>query len=141
MVVDWSSSARHFYATNKTSNLLNEHFWFREGVTYSAVTSRGTGFRYLPKDCIFDKGGPSIVVSSNLNYILALLNSKVAELYFQVLNPSINLQVKDIKALPILLIDVEKISEITERTVQLAKSDWDSFETSFSFPAPSVGVR
>ena len=133
MVVDWSSSARHFYATNKTSNLLNEHFWFREGVTYSAVTSRGTGFRYLPKDCIFDKGGPSIVVSSNLNYILALLNSKVAELYFQVLNPSINLQVKDIKALPILLIDVEKISEITKRTVQLAKSDWDSFETSFSF--------
>ena len=72
-------------------------------------------------------------MSSNLNYILALLNSKVAELYFQVLNPSINLQVKDIKALPILLIDVEKISEITKRTVQLAKSDWDSFETSFSF--------
>lgn len=133
MAVDWSSSARHFYATNKTSNLLNEHFWFKEGVTYSAVTSRGTGFRYLPKDCIFDKGGPSIVVSSNLNYILALLNSKVAELYFQVLNPSINLQVKDIKALPILLIDVEKISDITKRTVQLAKSDWDSFETSFSF--------
>lgn len=133
MVIDWSDLARGFYATNKTSNLLSEHFWFKEGITYSAVTSRGTGFRYLPQNCIFDKGGPSIAVTSNLHYLLALLNSKVAELYFQVLNPSINLQVKDIKALPILLPNVEKVSEIAKRSVNLAKEDWDSFETSFSF--------
>lgn len=133
MVVDWRSTAKNFYATNKTSNLLNEHFWYREGITYSAVTSRGTGFRYLPENCIFDKGGPSIVVKCNLNYLLGLLNSKVAELYFQVLNPSINLQVKDIKALPILSSDVKQISDIVAETVSLAKLDWDAFETSFQF--------
>lgn len=133
MVIDWRDSARNFYATNKTSNLLSEHFWFREGVTYSAVTSRGTGFRYLPKGCIFDKGGPSIAIKDNLYYLLALLNSKTAELYFRVLNPSINLQVKDIKALPILVEDKDKIADITQRSVQLAKDDWDSFETSFTF--------
>ena len=133
IVIDWRDSARNFYATNKTSNLLSEHFWFREGVTYSAVTSRGTGFRYLPKGCIFDKGGPSIAIKNNLYYLLALLNSKTAELYFQVLNPSINLQVKDIKALPILVADEDEIARITQRSVQLAKEDWDSFETSFTF--------
>lgn len=133
MVIDWRDSARNFYATNKTSNLLSEHFWFREGVTYSAVTSRGTGFRYLPKGCIFDKGGPSIAIKDNLYYLLALLNSKTAELYFRVLNPSINLQVKDIKALPILVEDKDKIADITQRSVQLAKDDWDSFETSYTF--------
>ena len=133
MVIDWRDSARNFYATNKTSNLLSEHFWFREGVTYSAVTSRGTGFRYLPKGCIFDKGGPSIAIKDSLYYLLALLNSKTAELYFRVLNPSINLQVKDIKALPILVEDKDKIADITQRSVQLAKDDWDSFETSFTF--------
>lgn len=133
MVIDWRDSARNFYATNKTSNLLSEHFWYREGVTYSAVTSRGTGFRYLPTGCIFDKGGPSIAIKENLYYILALLNSKTAELYFRVLNPSINLQVKDIKALPILIAETDKIEGITQRSVQLSKDDWDSFETSFTF--------
>ena len=133
IVIDWRDAARSFYATNKTSNLLNNHFWFREGVTYSAVTSRGTGFRYLPKGCVFDKGGPSIIIEDNLYYLLALLNSKIAELYFQVLNPSINLQVKDIKALPIIIEDKDNITEITRQSVQMAKDDWDSFETSFNF--------
>ena len=133
MVIDWRESARHFYSTNKTSNLLSEHFWFQEGITYSAVTSRGTGFRYLPPYCIFDKGGPSIVVVDNLYYLLALLNSKVAELYFQVLNPSINLQVKDIKALPIIIGHVEQIEKLAKETTELAKQDWNSFETSYNF--------
>lgn len=133
MVVDWRESARKFYQTNKTSNLLNEKFWFREGITYSAVTSRGTGFRYLPKNCIFDKGGPSITLDSKLLEILALLNSKVAELYFKVLNPSINLQVKDIKALPIILPKDDRVEKITKQTLSIAKKDWDSFEISFDF--------
>lgn len=141
MVVDWRSTAKNFYATNKTSNLLNEHFWYREGITYSAVTSRGTGFRYLPENCIFDKGGPSIAVKCNLNYLLGLLNSKVAELYFKVLNPSINLQVKDIKALPILSSDVKQISDIVAETVSLAKLDWDAFETSFQFQKHPLVVQ
>ena len=133
MVVDWRNNARYFYSLNKTSNLLNEHFWFKEGITYSAVTSRGTGFRYLPPNCIFDKGGPSIAVRDHLSYLLPLLNSKVAEVYFQVLNPSINLQVKDIKALPILLERENEIEILSKETLSIAKQDWDSFETSFGF--------
>ena len=133
MVIDWRESARYFYSTNKTSNLLSEHFWFREGITYSAVTSRGTGFRYLPPYCVFDKGGPSIAVVDNLYYLLALLNSKVAEIYFQILNPSINLQVKDIKSLPILIDNAEQIEKLAKETTELAKQDWNSFETSYNF--------
>lgn len=133
MVIDWRKSARAFYATNKTSNLLNEHFWFKEGITYSAVTSRGTGFRYLPVNCIFDKGGPSIIVRRRLTEILALLNSKVAELYFQVLNPSINLQVKDIKALPVILPHDSTIAELSELSLKEATEDWNEQEISFEF--------
>ena len=133
VVVDWRPSARSFYESNKTSNLLNEHFWFKEGITYSAVTSRGTGFRYMPPNCVFDKGGPSIAVHSRLIEVLALLNSKVAETYFQVLNPSINLQVKDIKALPIILPDDESVLSRAKETLKLAEEDWNSSETSMGF--------
>lgn len=133
MVVDWRQSGKTFYRTNKTSNLLNKDYWFREGITYSAVTSRGTGFRYLPKNCIFDKGGPSISIDRRLPEILALLNSKVAELYFSVFNPSINLQVKDIKAFPIILPEDDELRKLACETIQIAKEDWDAFETSFEF--------
>lgn len=133
MIVDWSDSAKSFYQTNKTSNLLNEHYWFREGITYSAVTSRGTGFRYLPEGCIFDKGGPSINIDSHIYELLALLNSKVAELYFSVLNPSINLQVKDIKALPIILPKDNALESLARSTLSIAENDWNSFEISAGF--------
>ena len=97
-VIDWSENARLFYKTNKTSNLLNENYWFKPGITYSAVTSRGTGFRYLPPGCIFDYGGPGINVEEQyIPEILALLNSKVADYYFTAINPSVNLQTKDIR--------------------------------------------
>ena len=133
VVVDWRDSARAFYSSNKTSNLLNKQFWFREGITYSAVTSRGTGFRYLPPKCIFDKGGPAILVHSHLKYLLSLLNSKIAELYFQVLNPSINLQVKDIKALPVIISNEEVISALADQITDIAQLDCDAFETSVGF--------
>lgn len=140
LVVDWSNAARQFYKDNKTSNLLNEEFWYKEGITYSAITSRGTGFRYLPKGCIFDKGGPSINVNSHLFEILALLNSNVAKYYFWVFNPSINLQVKDIKNFPIILPKDDVVKKLAIKNVEIAKLDWDSVETSIDFKAhPLIG--
>ena len=133
LVVDWSDSARQFYKSNKTSNLLNESFWYQEGITYSAVTSRGTGFRYLPKGCIFDKGGPSINVNNHLYDLIALLNSNVAKHYFWVFNPSINLQVKDVKNIPIIIPSDSQVTAQSQECISLCKKDWDSFETSWDF--------
>lgn len=103
-IVNWSEEARNFYATNKTSNLLAEDFWYKEGITYSAITSRGTGFRYLPKGCIFDKGGPSI-----------------------------NLQIKDVKSFPIILPELEEIKKLAKENIDCCKMDWDSYETSWDY--------
>lgn len=132
-VVNWSEQARKFYATNKTSNLLAEEFWYKEGITYSAITSRGTGFRYLPKGCIFDKGGPSINLSSKKDEVLALLNSNVAKYYFWVFNPSINLQIKDVKSFPIILPELEEIKKLANENIDCCKRDWDSYETSWDY--------
>ncbi|WP_076917460.1 BREX-1 system adenine-specific DNA-methyltransferase PglX [Negativibacillus massiliensis] len=135
MVIDWSETARNFYKTNKTSNLVAEEYWYREGITYSAVTSRGTGFRYLPKGCVYDMGGPAIFLRDNskLLPILALLNSSVSTFYFNVMNPSINLQTKDIKQLPVILDSTGNISRLAEQNRNLAEADWNSSETSYCF--------
>ena len=133
IIIDWRESARSFYENNRTSNLLARHLWYKEGITYSAVTSRGTGFRLLPEGCVFDKGGPSIILDQHLWVILALLNSKVAEIYFNVFNPSINLQVKDIKAFPLIMPRDGALESLAMRNVAIAKQDWDSRETSYGF--------
>lgn len=135
VVIDWSETARWFYKNNKTSNLVPEEFWFREGITYSAVTSRGTGFRYLPFGCVYDMGGPAIFVNNTnqLMAILALLNSSVASYYFNVMNPSINLQTKDIKQLPVILDTSGQIERLAAENLDIAKKDWNSSETSYDF--------
>ena len=140
VVIDWSESARWFYKNNKTSNLVSEEYWYKEGITYSAVTSRGTGFRYLPTGCVYDMGGPAIFVNNGdrLISILALLNSSVASYYFNVMNPSINLQTKDIKQLPVILDSSGQIESLASTNMMLAKKDWNCAETSYDFTAIAI---
>ncbi len=133
LVVDWSATARAFYTNNKTSNLLNKEYWFKEGITYSAITSRGTGFRYLPEGCLFDKGGPSINVRDHLYEILALFNSNVAKYYFWVFNPSINLQVKDVKNFPIIFANDDQVGVMAKTNTDICEQDWNSYETASGF--------
>lgn len=135
LIVDVSPNAVNYYKTNNTSNMLNERYWFAEGITYSAITSKGTGFRYYPAIGGFDKGGATICYIKNMKYILALLNSNIARYIFQITNPTINLQVKDVKALPVLFNEHIKdtIENIVEENINISKSDWDSFETSWNF--------
>lgn len=97
LVVDWSDSAREFYKNNPTSNLLGKPYRFREGITYTELTSGTNSFRYLPAIAIFDKKGPCIVDVQHRSYCLAFFNTKVAVEYFKLLNPTITLQVKDVK--------------------------------------------
>lgn len=135
IVIDWSIHARDFYKNNKTSNLIPEEYWYKEGIMYSAVTSRGTGFRYLPNCCVYDMGGPAILINdqNKLLEVLALLNSSVATYYFNVMNPSINLQTKDIKQLPIIDDKSGRVVILAKENKTLAKEAWDYAETSIDF--------
>lgn len=135
LVVLTTLNAMQYYKNNSTSNCLADRYWFTEGITYSAITSKGTGFRFYPAIGAFDKGGATICYVNNLNYVLGLLNSKIAKFTFDIMNPTINLQVKDVKALPVIL-DNEKIADVEELVkdnIEISKQDWDSFETSWDF--------
>ena len=135
LCVKTTPDAMTFYKTNPTSNCLDGKYWFTEGITYSAINIKGASFRYYPAVGAFDKGGATICYVNHMQYVLALLNSKVTQYFFEFLNPTVNLQVKDVKAIPVI-IDVSKLDEITEiseHTINISKSDWDSFETSWDF--------
>ena len=134
-IVDTSDTAMRWYRSTKTANCLDSSYWFTEGITYSAVTTRGTSFRLLPPIGAFDKGGASMVRVEHLPYVLAALCSKPAASAFHLMNPTINLQVKDVKAFPILFDDdaMPAVTAVAEENIALCREDWDSFETSRDF--------
>lgn len=84
----------------------NEQFYFKKGITYSASGRGGYAFRLLPENCMFDVGGSSIFpVKSykNIEYLLALLNSKLVFYIANCLNPTANIQVGDLKKVPFVI--------------------------------------
>lgn len=137
-LVDWSDSARDFYSENRTSNLLAEKYWYKEGITYSDIASRENHFRYHVADGVFDKKGPVICgLGHNLYPLLGFLNSSVAQAFINVINPATTLQVHSVKALPVLPEIIDEQSVVIEplviANVNSSRNDWSSFEAARSF--------
>lgn len=135
-VVDWSPEARMFYLDNKTSTLLPEPYWYRGGITYTMLTSGMPCFRKMPEGGAFDKSGPVICqLEANENKWMGFLNSSVSSAMIGMLNPTMNLQVKDVKALPMIepANQVNRIDTIVSDSIDLSKADWDTQETSWDF--------
>ncbi len=92
------------YLNGKTEWVVkNEQYYFREGLTFSFVNSKGLAVRWLPDGCIFDVGGSALFVQEQeLHALLAYLNSSFIASCAKSLNPTINFQVGDLKELPFL---------------------------------------
>jgi hypothetical protein len=141
LVVDWSKEAKEFYKNNKTSNIIDQKYWFKEGITYTSLSSRKVNsFRYLPPIGVFDIKGPSFVNVDHLYYALALFNSKVVGLYLNIFNSTITLQVRDVKAVPVIIDQgfLSEISSLSKENVKLAKLDWNSDVISWNFKKHSL---
>jgi SAM-dependent methyltransferase len=140
-VVDWSENGKSFYQQNKTSNLLGQAYWYRPGVTYSELTSNQPTFRLLPPGCVYDKAGPSFHPTSasaeDSYYLMSLCNSRIAEKVFDIVNPTLHVQVRDVKNVPLAAslcsAAREKLIVLALNCTDLARKDWDDCETSLEF--------
>jgi type II restriction/modification system DNA methylase subunit YeeA len=137
-VVNWSPEARDFYKNNKTSNLLDERYWFRNGLTYNGISNRGFSVR-IARNAIYDKKGPTfhLLDASLENYMIGLLNTKVFNYIMDLYNPTMSYQMKDVNNLPFIITydkDILKaIEDTAKKCIEISKTDWDSFETSWDF--------
>jgi len=136
-VVNWSDEAREFYKSNPTSNLLNEKFWFKKGITYTDITSSGFSARLMPEGFIFDKAGPAFNLKNGIDEcgILSIINTKIVNNIIQILNPTLHCQVKDMKSIPVNVYfgNQEKFNNSGAVLVKISKTDWNNYETSWDF--------
>ncbi|WP_144463064.1 BREX-1 system adenine-specific DNA-methyltransferase PglX [Siminovitchia fortis] len=121
----------------------NMNYYFKESITWSKVTIGGFSTRFIPKGFIFDVAGCSIFPDKeNLFYILGLTNSKLSTRILEFLSPTVNYEVGHVSNIPIKLERKEYVSTLVEDNTNIAKFDWDSFETSWDFKVhPLVEFR
>ena len=113
----------------------NLQYFFRESLTWSKVTIGGFSMRYVPAGSIFDVAGCSLFPHGDYMSMLANMNSCVQRHILSVFSQSVNYEVGQIAALPMIDLAAEesKIRELAQRCTLLAKQDWDSFENSWNF--------
>ena len=138
-IVDWDNDGEVLRNLRDESGKIksrpqNTRYYFKEGLTWSTITSYKLSLRYM-NHCIFGGGGSAMFPSENLMYYLAFVNSKVTEYTLGMLNPTLNFLVGDIMSLPVVERDTEEncVDEIARDNIEISKTDWDSFETSWDF--------
>lgn len=136
-IIDWSEETRIHFRKNKICRILPEYLWYKKGITWNLISSTIPCFRELPEISTFDKGGSSIflIKDENFDYIIPLLNSKLSIDFFKIFNSTFNLQVKDVRSIPVnnLIFENINIKKIHEKLNKISRLDWDSRETSWDF--------
>lgn len=116
--------------------IQNTQFYFKKGLTWSALTSGNFSVRFSEAGSIFGSGGYSAFVDDSLIlYILALMNNVIAKTYIGFISPTLNYEVGHIKTLPAIIdkSKAPKVNNLVEDCITISKIDWDSFETSWDF--------
>jgi hypothetical protein len=113
----------------------NQQYYYREGGTWSAISSSSFSVRYFPEGFLFSNAGMAIYAEHNqLLYLIGFLNSKLSQAYLGLFNEGLNYNQGDIAKLPIVKSEIEdKVCKKVMETVEISKAEWDSFEISWNF--------
>ncbi len=101
LCINWKNNGAEIKA-NQGASVRNERYYFKEGITFSSVGSKGVNYRILNSNTLFDSASRSIfpLENGNANIGLAYLNSKLALYTADCLNPTVSTTVSDIERLP-----------------------------------------
>jgi len=145
VVINWSNEGQDIKAfvtnnpkdpntTHWSRRLFNLEYFFKIGLTWSAVTSGRFSCREVPLGIIPGTGSKTLydLKGAQERIAFAFLNSTVSSYYLSVFSPTLNFEAGDVVKLPVIEIFNQACVKSND-LVQLSKSDWDSYETSWDF--------
>lgn len=118
----------------QSESFPGQSYYFKDSISWSAISSSKFGVRYYQKGFCFDIAGSSLF-TDDYYYYLGLLASEVTLYYLNMLNPTINFQIGDIRRIPVIVDNnlKNKIDLMVLENINYSKKDWDSYETSWNF--------
>ena len=137
VVVDWENNGsriKNLFGDNGRlrSRPQNESFYFKPGLTWSAISISSLSMRLSPPGAMFEtKGAMCFPHHDDMYSVLAFANTKVVNRLLLALSPTLDFHEGPIGKLPYKNASGSK--EIGSRSTELARSDWDALETSWDF--------
>jgi hypothetical protein len=135
-VVNWQDDGRELSEFRPKAVIRNPSYYFRPSISWSDVTVSNNAFRYYGPGFIFDACAHSAFADNRQRMLalLAYLNSSFVGTLAKLLNPTMHFHVGYFNKLPYPVVNNSlPLIPLAESAVQLAKEDWDSFETSWDF--------
>ena len=135
--LNWESEGAELKA-HKSSVVRNQKYYFREGGTWSRISSSYFAVRLLPEGFIFDQAGDSFFADEreDLLAMLAFLNTIICYSIMKVLCPTLNATAGNIELFPYpqrIKRYGEDIHTYVERLIDLSRVDWNAYERSWDF--------
>ncbi|MDG5767369.1 BREX-1 system adenine-specific DNA-methyltransferase PglX [Balneolales bacterium ANBcel1] len=115
------------------SVLRNQYYNFKKGITWNDVSAGNFSCRLVPEGTLMLAVGPIIFNVDDIDYAIALLNSKTSQFIFSILAPGNKFEVGIVSRFPLLKDSNELIDLLSVQSVKISQSEWDSRETSWDF--------
>lgn len=135
-VINWENDGEKLKSFPKAV-LRNIKYSFRENLTWSVISSGCPAFRYTPRGFMFDGTGSCLFDNGSKSgpFVQGFLNSNIGRHFATLMSPTLTFEIGQISNYPIIPDDAQtpKIEEFVLSNRDLAKRDWDSFETSWDF--------
>ncbi len=127
------------------NHLPSRTFYFKEGWSWSTISSSKASYRFSPAGRVFETKG-SVCFPRNVQDTFVIggyLNSSLIIHFLAVSSPTLDFHEGPLRRIPYLNPQrKDDIVSIVNECINSSKLDWDSFETSWDFQRlPLLGVR
>ena len=141
-LIDWNNDGyelKHF----KGAGIGPVKYFGKPHIVWTKISTSDICFRDEDSEVWYDDASPAIVFDDNSitkEYLIGLLNTKVCAYILNVVNPTLNYQVGDIKAIPIIYDkDISNIVESNSKdNILISRQNWDAHETSWDFKGNEI---
>lgn len=140
--VNWENDGyeiRNYFKNGRlASRPQNADFYFKSGLTWSALSSGTFAMRFSPKGFISEhKGTMCFPETPEVGlYTLGAANSSCALTFLTILCPTLDFGEGAVGKLPLVSPDLAQaypVNQYVERSIDFSRIDWDSYETSWDF--------
>lgn len=133
-VINWEKDGAELWDFRPRSVIRNPDSYFKPAISWSRVTSGEASFRVADVGFIPNDVAP--VVLRPEQEMLSLLNSSVAYKIADFLAPTTHIEVGQVSELPVVVadcLDLEAPTGGAALLVDIFRSDWNAYETSWDF--------
>ena len=128
---------KNYILQQKNARVLDLDFLQKKKCTWTDLTSGSNSFRLAPDDTFYDISGHCFFPNADDQlWLLAYANSVIFGILKNVFNSTFHCQVGDVAKIIVPILDEiqkETVNRFSERNVEMSKSDWNSYETSWDF--------